>query len=38
MAHLKDKASAMGQGVVIFVYLTILTLIEFFIAVTFKYL
>lgn len=36
MAHLKDKASALGQGVVIFVYLTILTLIEFFIAVTFE--
>jgi len=36
MAHLKDKASALGQGVVIFVYLTILTLIEFFIAVTFN--
>ncbi len=36
MAHLKDKASALGQGVVIFVYLAVLTLIEFFVAVTFK--
>ncbi|GAB1469709.1 hypothetical protein MASR2M66_05860 [Chloroflexota bacterium] len=36
MAHLKDKASALGQGVVIFVYLAILTLIEFFVAVTFQ--
>ena len=36
MAHSQSKSSALGQGVVIFVYLTILTLIEFFIAVTFK--
>jgi cytochrome c oxidase subunit III len=36
MAHSQDKSSALGQGVVIFVYLTILTLIEFFIAVTFE--
>ncbi|NWF62841.1 MAG: heme-copper oxidase subunit III [Chloroflexi bacterium] len=36
MAHLRDKASALGQGVVIFVYLAVLTLIEFFIAVTFE--
>lgn len=36
MAHSQSKSSALGQGVVIFVYLTILTLIEFFIAVTFN--
>lgn len=36
MAHTQDKKSALGQGVVIFVYLTILTLIEFFIAVSFQ--
>jgi cytochrome c oxidase subunit III len=36
MAHSQSKSSALGQGVVIFVYLTILTLVEFFIAVTFQ--
>lgn len=36
MAHSQDKSSALGQGVVIFVYLTILTLIEYFVAVSFN--
>ena len=36
MAHSQDKSSALGQGVVIFVYLAVLTLIEYFIAVTFN--
>jgi cytochrome c oxidase subunit 3 len=36
MAHSQDKSSALGQGVVIFVYLTVLTLIEYFVAVTFN--
>lgn len=36
MAHSQDKSSALGQGVVIFVYLTILTVLEYFVAVTFN--
>lgn len=36
MSHSQDKSSALGQGVVIFVYLTILTLLEFFVAVAFE--
>lgn len=36
MAHSQDKSSALGQGVVIFVYLTVLTLIEYFVAITFN--
>ena len=36
MAHSQSKSSALGQGVVIFVYLTVLTIIEYFVAVTFK--
>lgn len=36
MAHSQDKSSALGQGVVIFVYLTVLTLIEYFVAVSFN--
>ncbi len=36
MSHTQDKSSALGQGVVIFVYLTVLTLLEFFVAVTFQ--
>jgi cytochrome c oxidase subunit 3 len=36
MTHTHDKSSALRQGIVIFVYLTALTLLEFFIAVTFN--
>jgi len=36
MAHSQDKSSALGQGVVIFVYLAVLTLIEYFVAVSFN--
>lgn len=36
MSHTQDKSSAFGQGVVIFVYLAILSLLEYFIAVTFN--
>jgi cytochrome c oxidase subunit 3 len=36
MSHTQDKSSALGQGVMIFVYLTILTVLEFFVAVTFN--
>jgi cytochrome c oxidase subunit 3 len=36
MAHSQDKKSALGQGVVIFVYLAVLTVLEFFVAVTFN--
>lgn len=36
MSHTQDKSSALGQGVVIFVYLTVLTLLEFFVAITFQ--
>jgi cytochrome c oxidase subunit 3 len=36
MTHTQDKSSALGQGVLIFAYLTILTAMEFFIAITFK--
>ncbi|MFN8382725.1 MAG: cytochrome c oxidase subunit 3 [Anaerolineales bacterium] len=36
MSHTNDKSSALTQGVVIFVYLTVLTVIEYLIAVTFK--
>ena len=36
MAHSQDKSSALGQGVVIFVYLTVLTIIEYFVAVSFN--
>ena len=35
MTHSQDKSSALGQGVVIFVYLAVLTIIEYFIAVAF---
>ncbi|MCC6260017.1 MAG: hypothetical protein IT311_04060, partial [Anaerolineales bacterium] len=31
--HSQDKSSALGQGVVIFVYLAVLTLLEFFVAI-----
>jgi|SRR3990172_8617243 len=36
MSHTQDKASALTQGMVIFVYLAVLTAVEFFIAITFK--
>lgn len=36
MSHTQDKSSALGQGVMIFVYLTVLTILEFFVAVTFN--
>ncbi len=36
MSHLLDKSSAFRQGVVIFVYLAVLTALEYFVAVTFK--
>jgi cytochrome c oxidase subunit 3 len=34
--HIQDKSSALGQGVLIFIYLAALTALEFFIAVTFQ--
>ena len=36
MAHTQDKSSALGQGVVIFVYLAVLTIIEYFVAISFN--
>ncbi|MBL8063138.1 MAG: cytochrome c oxidase subunit 3 [Anaerolineales bacterium] len=36
MSHSQDKSSALGQGVVIFVYLAVLTVLEFFVAVSFE--
>ena len=36
MTHTEDKKTMLGQGVYIFVYLAVLTLLEFFVAVTFK--
>ena len=36
MSHTTDKSSAFAQGVIIFVYLAVLTLIEYFIAVSFN--
>lgn len=36
MSHSQDKSSALGQGVVIFVYLAVLTVLEFFIAISFN--
>lgn len=36
MSHTQDKSSALGQGVVIFVYLAILSILEYFIAVAFE--
>ncbi|MCE9647905.1 MAG: cytochrome c oxidase subunit 3 [Chloroflexi bacterium] len=35
MSHTQDKSSALAQGVVIFVYLALLTALEYFVAVTF---
>lgn len=36
MSHILDKSSAFRQGVVIFVYLAVLTVMEYFVAVTFN--
>ena len=36
MSHIMDKISEYRQGVVIFVYLAVLTLLEYFVAVTFN--
>lgn len=36
MSHILDKISAFRQGLVIFVYLAVLTALEFFVAVTFE--
>jgi len=36
MTHTQDKSAAYGQGVVIFVYLAVLTALEFFVAVAFS--
>jgi cytochrome c oxidase subunit 3 len=36
MAHNQDKKSMLNQGILVFVYLGILTLLEFFVAITFE--
>ena len=36
MTHSQDKSSALGQGVVIFVYLAVLTVLEYFVAISFN--
>jgi len=36
MAHKQDKKSMLNQGVFIFVYLAVLTVLEFFVAITFN--
>ena len=36
MSHTQSKSSAFGQGVVIFIYLAVLTALEYFIAISFK--
>jgi uncharacterized membrane-anchored protein len=36
MAHKQDKASMLNQGVFIFVYLAVLTALEFFVAASFN--
>jgi cytochrome c oxidase subunit 3 len=36
MTHTQDKSTAMRQGVLIFIYLGVLTALEFFIAITFE--
>jgi cytochrome c oxidase subunit 3 len=36
MSHTQDKSSALGQGVVIFIYLAVLTALEYFVAVAFS--
>jgi cytochrome c oxidase subunit 3 len=35
MSHLQDKSSAFRQGLVIFIYLAVLTALEYFVAITF---
>lgn len=35
MSHSQDKSAALMQGVIIFVYLTVLTVLEYFVAVSF---
>jgi len=36
MSHTQDKSSALRQGVLIFVYLTVLTVLEYLVAITFQ--
>ena len=36
MSHTNDKSSALTQGVIIFAYLAVLTVIEYLIAVSFN--
>ncbi len=36
MSHILDKSSAFAQGVLIFAYLTVLTALEYFVAITFN--
>ncbi len=36
MSHIQDKSSALGQGVVVFIYLAILSVLEYFVAVAFN--
>jgi caa(3)-type oxidase subunit IV len=36
MSHTQDKSSAYAQGVLIFVYLAVLTALEYFVAITFS--
>src|SRR5215213_11727520 len=35
MVHTQDKTSMLGQGIVIFVYLAVLTMLEYFVAIAF---
>jgi cytochrome c oxidase subunit 3 len=36
MSHTQDKSSALRQGILIFVYLAVLTALEYFVAITFQ--
>lgn len=36
MVHTQDKRSMLGQGILIFIYLAVLTALEFFVAISFK--
>ena len=36
MSHSQDKASALKQGILIGVYLAVLTVLEFFVAISFN--
>jgi heme/copper-type cytochrome/quinol oxidase subunit 4 len=36
MSHTQDKSSALAQGVLVFVYLAVLTALEYFVAITFN--